>query len=52
MRKYHKTRHEAIKALDEMRKKKTDVGIYRMPPGTRHHGEYAVCSYMEYLNTY
>lgn len=52
MRKYYKTRHEAIKALDAIRHTKVDIGIYRMPTGTRHHGEYAVCSYMEYLNTY
>ena len=52
MKKYFKTRSEAKKALEERRRSKCDVDIYKMPKGCRHAGEYAVCSYMEYLNTY
>ena len=51
-RKYFKRLADARKELTERRKTSTDVDIYKMHMGTRHHGEYAVCSYMEYLNTY
>lgn len=54
MKKYFKTLKEARKALAERTKGHADgwLGIHKMPKGTRHHGEYAVCSEMEYLNTY
>jgi hypothetical protein len=26
-------------------------GVFKMPKGTRHHGEYAVCTEFEWLNT-
>lgn len=51
-KKYFKTLGEARKALAERKKERTDVDIYKMHKGTRHAGMYAVCSYMEYLNTY
>lgn len=54
MRKYFKTITEARKALAERKNKDcscTDE-IFKMPKGTRHAGEYAVCSHLEYLNTY
>lgn len=51
-KKYYKTLSAARKALEERKKTRTDVDIYKMHKGTRHAGMYAVCSYMEYLNTY
>jgi len=53
-RKYFKSKDEARKALSE--RKRNDISccdeIFKMPKGTRHAGQYAVCSHMEYLNTY
>lgn len=54
MRKYFKNKKEAIA---ECQQRNIGKGIqwfkvFKMPKGTRHHGEYAVCSEMEYLNTY
>ena len=54
MRKYFKSRRQAI---EECTRRNAMKGfewfkVFRMPKGTRHHGEYAVCSEMEYLNTY
>ena len=51
-RKYFKVLGEARKALKERSQTKRDIDIYKMPKGCRHSGEYAVCSYMEYLNSY
>ena len=53
-KKYFKSLKEARKALKERNKGHADgwLGIYKMPKGTRRHGEYAVCSYMEFINTY
>lgn len=53
-RKYFKRSSDAKKALEERKRYKTDttLGIYKMPKGTRHHGEFAVCTYMEFINTY
>ena len=51
MKKYFKTLKEAKKAFAE-RTKGYHYGlhIYKMPKGTRHHGEYAICTELEYLN--
>ena len=54
MKKYFKTRKEA---KEECAKRNAHLstpwyGVYKMPKGTRHHGEFAVCSCMEWLNTY
>jgi len=52
-RKYFKTLAAARKACEERRKGGDSLcGVYRMPKGSRHAGEYAVCDYLEYLNTY
>jgi len=53
-KKYFKNKKEAIEVRD---KRNAGKGIewykvFKMPKGTRHHGEYAVCSEMEWLNTY
>lgn len=53
MKKYFKTKKEAQKALEERSMRTSmNLGVYKMPKGSRRHGEYAVCTYIEYLNTY
>ena len=54
MKKYFKTRKEAqqVCAQRNERSNCNYFKVFKMPKGTRHHGEFAVCSYMEYLNTY
>lgn len=54
MRKYFKDRTDAVKARDERNARAgfDRYHIYKMPKGTRHHGEFAVCEYTEFLNTY
>ncbi|WP_304999328.1 MULTISPECIES: hypothetical protein [Bacteroidales] len=53
-RKYFKSKTEAKQALCD--RKRNNVSccdeIFKMPKGTRHAGQYAVCSHMEFLNTY
>lgn len=53
MKKYFNNRKDAIKAA---RERNADKGVwykvFKMPKGTRHHGQFAVCSEIEYLNTY
>ena len=52
-RKYFDKLSDAKRALEERKREgRVDVGVYKMHRGTRHAGKYAVCSYMEYLNTY
>jgi hypothetical protein len=52
MKKYFKTKKEAQKALEERITNNPSLKIFKMPKGTRRHGEYAVCTDIEYLNTY
>lgn len=54
-KKYFKTKAEAVKACEERRKRfgaSADLHVFKMPKGSRHAGQFAVCSEMEYLNTY
>lgn len=53
MKKYYKTKSEANKAK-QARDAQGFIGlhVWKMPKGTRHHGEFAVCTELEYLNTY
>ena len=54
-RKYFKSRKEALKAYEERNKtygSGKEICVYKMPKGSRHSGQYAVCDYIEYLNTY
>ncbi len=53
-RKYFKSKAKAIKVRDERNEREHTkrYGVFKMSKGTRHHGEYAVCSEMEWLNTY
>jgi hypothetical protein len=50
LRKYYDTKKEANTA----RKERNDImlHVWKMPKGTRHAGKYAVCSEIEFLNTY
>lgn len=50
MKKYFKTRKEAVE--EASRRNWKNCHVFKMPKGTRHHGEYAVCSHIEFLNTY
>lgn len=54
MKKYFKSRSEAIKVCRERNGKLNDptyYGVFRMPKGSRHVGQFAVCTHMEYLNS-
>ena len=53
-RKYHKTKKQAQDFLSAWRVSHPlcGFGIYKMPKGSRHPGMYAVCTYIEWLNTY
>ena len=51
--KYFKKKTDALKALSERDPGRTKgLQIFKMQEGTRHAGEYAVCTELEYLNTY
>lgn len=54
MKKYFKSKSEAKAALAKRKNKSLACcdGIFKMPKGSRHAGEYAVCTELEYLNTY
>ena len=54
-RKYFASKKEALKSCEERNKtfgSGRDIGVYKMPKGSRHSGQYAVRDYIEYLNTY
>lgn len=51
-RKYYKTLSEAKQAHAVAVITNPCIRIFKMPKGTRKHGWYAVCSEIEYLNTY
>lgn len=52
-KKYFKNRPDALRAMRERKSKgRVDIGVYKMPKGSRHAGMYAVCNYVEYLNSY
>ena len=52
-RKYFNTKQAAIKVKNE-RSKNGEHGlhVFKMPKGTRKSGKFAVCTEIEYLNTY
>lgn len=52
-RKYFKSKPAALKAC-EKRNQPYGKGlqVFKMPKGSRHPGMYAVCTYLEYVNTY
>ena len=54
MKKYFDNKKDAIKAAKERNNGKGVewYKVFKMPKGTRNHGKYAVCSELEYLNTY
>ena len=54
-KKYFTRKKEALKACEERNKtfgSGKEVGVYKMQKGSRHSGQYVVCDYIEYLNTY
>ena len=54
-KKYFTSKKEALKACEERNKtfgSGKEVGVYKMQKGSRHSGQYVVCDYIEYLNTY
>lgn len=54
VKKYFKSKNEAFKACEERNATHgtSYFHVFKMPLGTRRHGQYAVCSELEYLNTY
>ena len=54
MKKYFKNKKDALSEAKRRNEQKCVewYKVFKMPKGTRHHGEYAVCSEMEFLNTY
>lgn len=52
-RKYFTDKREANRARKERTKRgETGLHVWRMPKGSRNTGKYAVCTELEYLNTY
>lgn len=54
MKKYFATRKEANKERERRLKLDpfSDIHVWKMPKGSRRAGYYAVCTELEYLNTY
>lgn len=53
MRKYFDSKKEAVKAKDIRTKQGyTGLHVFKMPKGSKRSGKYAVCTEIEYLNTY
>ena len=54
IKKYFKTKKEAIEVAKERRKINNTytIQVFKKPKGTRHHGMYAVCTYLDFINTY
>lgn len=52
-KKYFETKDYAIKAMNERSKNgERNLHVFKMPKGTRMCGKFAVCTEIEYLNTY
>lgn len=49
-KKYFNTKREAKAEL--AKRNDQSLGVYKMPKGSRKAGWFAVCTYMEWLNTY
>lgn len=52
MKIYYKTRKEAIAAAKAQNDRHGIgfVSVYKMSKGTRHHGQYAVCDHLYFIN--
>lgn len=51
-KKYYTSKNEAIAACEERNRiYGTHCQVFKMPKGTRRHGEYAVCTHLEFINT-
>jgi hypothetical protein len=52
-KKYSSTKQSARKAKNErIEKGEPGLQVFKMPKGTRYTGKFAVCTEIEYLNTY
>lgn len=53
-KKYFKSKAEANKACAARNEAEHTYlfQVFRMPKGSRHPGQYAVCTYLDYVNTY
>lgn len=52
MKKYFTSKKEANKAREERQKLNPFLHVFRMPRGSRHAGQFAVMTEIEYLNAY
>ena len=53
MKKYFKSKAAAKRVAAERNGNGAPIiGVFKMPKGSRHAGMFAVCSYLEWLNTY
>lgn len=52
MKKYFTSKKEANKAREERQKANPCLHVFKMPKGSRHAGQYAVMTEIEYLNAY
>lgn len=54
MKKYFTSRNEANKERERRLKLNpfSNIHVYKMPKGSRRAGYYAVCTELDYLNTY
>ena len=58
MKKYFDTKAQATKALSDRKAKDPNgfstygLNVYKMPKGTRNAGKFAVCTHLEWVNTY
>lgn len=52
MKKYYAKKAEAISVKKQREARGEHVQVFKMPKGSRKSGFFAVCSEIEYLNTY
>ena len=52
-RKYFKSKAAALRARERRNQPyEKELKVFKMPKGSRHPGMYAVCTHLEWLNTY
>lgn len=50
IKKYFKTKKEAIVAYEKRRAADYGAHIFKMPKGTRKHGWYVICTHLEFIS--
>lgn len=50
-KKYFKSLAEARKVCAERQKQDPDIHVWKMPKGSRHAGQYAVCDHLTFINS-